>query len=148
MESKELKLHIVLQKPPAGVDFGVQKGAGSKYETVQTQRSDGRDLLFEVSVQIKGDPQKRPDPLFVGPFAQGRSPDQFLYIDIGELAGQVGGWCRRLKIPFSGITWDILSLVAGDRDAFLETHVPGTGKDGGPNCATVKPFSGWKPGKR
>jgi len=26
----------------------------------------------------------------------------------------------------------------------METSIPGTGKDGGPNCATVKPFNGWK----
>jgi hypothetical protein len=26
----------------------------------------------------------------------------------------------------------------------IETVVPGSGKDGGPNCGTVKPFNGWK----
>jgi hypothetical protein len=26
----------------------------------------------------------------------------------------------------------------------FEAIVPGTGKDGGPNCATVKPFAGWR----
>jgi len=30
----------------------------------------------------------------------------------------------------------------------METHVPGTGKDGGSNCATVKPFGGWHLKKR
>jgi len=25
----------------------------------------------------------------------------------------------------------------------LQTSVPGKGKDGTPNCATVKPFAGW-----
>jgi hypothetical protein len=27
----------------------------------------------------------------------------------------------------------------------VETRVPGTGKNGEPTCATVKPFEGWKP---
>jgi hypothetical protein len=30
----------------------------------------------------------------------------------------------------------------------LEARVPGTGRDGGPTCPTVKDFEGWKPVKR
>ena len=30
-----------------------------------------------------------------------------------------------------------------DTNKILEARVPGTGKDNGPNCATVKPFAGW-----
>jgi hypothetical protein len=44
----------------------------------------------------------------------------------------------------TGITWDIIDQVTADPKMILETTVPGTGKDGGPNCATVKPFDGWK----
>jgi hypothetical protein len=32
------------------------------------------------------------------------------------------------------------AMAAGQ---LLETRVPGTGKDGSPSCATVKPFPGW-----
>ncbi len=28
--------------------------------------------------------------------------------------------------------------------SLLEAHLPGTGKDGGERCATVKPTDGWK----
>jgi hypothetical protein len=52
MES-ELTFRIVLEKPPAGVDFGLQKGAGRDYETIQKQRSTGKDLNFDVNVRIK-----------------------------------------------------------------------------------------------
>ena len=31
-----------------------------------------------------------------------------------------------------------------ESQAVLEARVPGTGKDGGPSCATVKPVDGWK----
>ncbi|HMG10299.1 MAG TPA: DUF5990 family protein [Mucilaginibacter sp.] len=142
--NRDLTLHIVLQKPPVGVDFGLQKGSGSKYETIQTQRSDGQDMQFKLTVQIKGDRQKGDAPQFTVPFVQGKPLSRFLYIDIGEFAGQVGGWSRRIKIPFSGITWDIISQVINDPNAVLETSFAGTGKDGGPNCATVKPFDGWR----
>jgi len=46
----EITLRIVLIQPPPGVDFGVQKGNGNDYETVQTQRSKTGDLTFEFTV--------------------------------------------------------------------------------------------------
>ena len=36
---RDITLRIVLEAPPPGVDFGVQKGRGSAFETIQTQRS-------------------------------------------------------------------------------------------------------------
>jgi hypothetical protein len=30
------------------------------------------------------------------------------------------------------------------RASSADARVPGKGKDGGPNCGTVKPFDGWK----
>jgi len=139
----DLSLHITLQKPPVGVDFGLQKGAGSQYETVQIQRSGSQDLRFELTVGIQGDRQKDDQPRFRGPFVQGKPGSRFIYIDIGEFAGQVGGWSRRLKIPLTGITWDVIDRVTADGVRVLETSVPGALKDGSPNCATVKPFGGW-----
>jgi hypothetical protein len=138
-----LSLHIVLEKPPVGVDFGLQKGSGSQYQTIQTQRSTGADMYFELEVEVKGDRKIDPNPRFAGPFAQGKEPDKFFYIDVGALAGQVGGWSRRIKIPFRGITWDLLDQATTRSKRALKTSIPGTAKDGGPNCATVKPFKGW-----
>jgi hypothetical protein len=33
--ARELTLRIIIEQPPPGVDFGLQKGSGSVYETVQ-----------------------------------------------------------------------------------------------------------------
>jgi hypothetical protein len=130
-------LRIVLLRPPAGVYFGLQKGRGSAYETVQRQRSDGQDVTFELAIGVKG--SRSAPPIFVGPFVQGPSGGRFIYIDIGTYAGQTDtGWSRRLKIPLSGIGWDMI-----ESQKVLEARVPGTGRDGGPSCATVKPFDGW-----
>ena len=136
---RELTLRIILEKPTAGVDFGLQKGRGNDYETVQTQRSKGKDLRLECSVRAsKG---KDLTPNFLGPFAQGPVGQRFLYIDIGTYAGQTETcWSRRLKIPLTGITWQMLETGSA-----LETRVAGSGKDGSPACATVKPFQGWRP---
>ena len=141
---RELTLRIVLEKPPAGVDFGLQKGRGSDYETIQKQRSKAKDLRFEFTIGLKAS-HKDGTPAFAGPLVQGPSNERFIYIDIGTCAGQTDScWSRRLKIPLSGITWDIIERLLANSESVLETRVPGTGKDGGPTCATVKPFSGWK----
>ncbi len=137
-----LTLRIILETPPAGVDYGLQKGSGSRYETVQKQRSVGKDLIFEavVTVQTTEDGAV----IFRGPFVQSPRDNAFIYIDIGATAGQTDTlWSRRLKIPLHGIGPALAHQAAGQSGALLETRVPGTGKDGGPNCATVKPFEGF-----
>jgi hypothetical protein len=139
-----LRFRIVLEKPPAGVDFGVQKGRGSAYETIQTQRSVGSDLRFEFTIEARGT-TKGSQPDFRGPFVQGRAGERFVYIDIGQFAGQAGTpWSRRMKIPLSGITSAMVQHASADARTVFEARVAGTGRDGSPACATVKPFDGWK----
>ncbi len=140
----ELKLRIILLKPTAGIVFGLQKGAGNSYETVQKQISGSRDLFFNFSIKVKGDRAKDTSPKFSGDFVQGPSGGKLIYIDIGTCAGQTNTkWSRRLKIPLTGITWDNIDHFNKNPDSVMEARVPGTGKDGGPNCATVTPFDGW-----
>lgn len=137
----EVKFRIILETPPAGVDFGLQKGAGSDYETIQTQRSKGKDLRFGFTARVKE--ARDGSPNFLGPFIQGPHNQRFAYIDIGTYAGQKDTpWSRRLKVPIREIAWDTLNCVTAGK--LLETHVRGTAPDGSPTCATVKPFAGWK----
>ena len=141
----EINLQIILTQPPPSVLFGLQKGSGNIYETVQKQKSVSADLLFTFSIKIKGDKKADAFPKFSGPFVQGPAGGKFVYIDIGKCAGQIDTvWSRRLKIPLTGITWELIDKLIADSALILETKVPGTGKDGGPNCATVKPFEGWR----
>ena len=138
----ELRLRIVLDAPPAGADFGIQEGKGSDYKTSQRQRSNGADLPFEFTVTVK---DNRDDglPNFLGPLAQGPVTGRFVYIDIGKYAGQSdSSWERRIKVPLGGITWEMIEKAS--TKPVLEARLPGTGKDGGPSCATVKPTDGWK----
>jgi hypothetical protein len=142
MES-EVTLQIVLVKPTPNVAFGLQVGSGSNYETVQKQIATSGNLLFRFMAKVKGDRTKESFPKFSGSFVQGPSEKQFVYIDIGTYAGQADAiWSRRLKVPLTGITWNDIDSVSGD--SLLQAIVPGTGKDGSPNCATVKPFEGWQ----
>jgi len=141
--SRLARFRIILLKPTPGVDFGLQKGRGNQYETIQKQRSENRDLVFEFEAQSKKTDTGEPD--YSGPIVQGPKGERFVYIDIGTCAGQKNTeWTRRLKIPLRGIDWKLLEQSQENTRQFFETRVPGVGKDGGPNCATVKPFDGWK----
>lgn len=139
---RELSLTIVLERPTAGVDYGLQKGRGNDYETVQTQRGANKDLTFEFSVRVNEG--KDGNPNFLGPFAQGGADGRFVYLDIGTYAGQKNtGWARRLKIPLVSIDWKAIDAAAKARKP-LEARVAGSGgRDGGPTCGTIKPFTGW-----
>ncbi|MBX7105387.1 MAG: hypothetical protein K1X57_14985 [Gemmataceae bacterium] len=109
------------------------------------QRANGNDLNFTCSTTVK-DNQSDGRPNFLGPFAQGPKNFRFIYIDIGKLAGQADSqWDRRIKVPLTGITWEMIEKASSDLKLVLEAELPGTGKDGGPSCATVGPIGGWKP---
>lgn len=140
--NQELTLRIVLENPPSGVDFGLQKGSGNKYETIQIQRYSDKNLEFEFPITVKLN--KDGFPNFLGAFVQGPTNQRFIYIDIGTYAGQKDtGWSRRLKIPLTGINLNTIKELSTNSNKILEAKVPGTGRDHGPNCATVKPFTGW-----
>ena len=137
-------IRIILVAPPTGVDFGIQEGKGNDYKTIQVQRSKTNDLQFECSITVKGNRADGP-PNFVGSVVQGPPMGRFIYIDIGKSAGQLGScWQRRIKIPLQGITWELIDSLVDAPKRLLQATIPGTGKDGGPSCATVKPIDGWK----
>jgi len=138
---RQVTLRVIVERPPGGVDIGVQEGHGNDYKTVQTQRFTKQDLRFEFPIRVKEG--KSGEPNFLGAFAQGPATNRFIYLDIGTFAGQTNTqWSRRLKIPLTGITWPMIEQ-ASDASVIIETRVPGTGRDGGPTCGTVKQFSGW-----
>ena len=140
-------LRIVLVAPPPGVDFGIQEGKGNDYKTIAVQRSKVGSLSLECTIQVKGNRNDGP-PNFGGPISQGPPTGRFIYVDIGKLAGQIdSGWQRRIKIPLEGITWEMIDSVLDKPKRWLQATIPGTGKDGGPSCATVKPIDGWKVAK-
>ena len=138
----KLPLRIILENPPKGVDFGLQLGSANKFETVQKQRSGSADLHFTLEVTVRKNKDGLPD--FFGRYVQGPGLERFIYLRIGQAAGQLDSeWLRRLKIPLRYISWDNINKVISTEMGILEALVPGTGPDGRPNCATVKPFAGW-----
>lgn len=141
---KSISLRIILVDPPPGVDFGIQEGKGNDYKTISIQRSKAGNLDLECIINVKGNRIDGP-PNFAGPVSQGPPSGRFIYIDIGKSAEQFDScWQRRIKIPLETITWDMIDSVLERSKRLLQATIPGTGKDGGPSCATVKPIEGWK----
>lgn len=137
--ARPLTLRIVVEDPPPGVDYALQKGKGGAYQTDQKQRSVGKDLVFEFSPAVRGGVLST-DAAVTGPYIQGPRGRRFIYLDIGTYAGQADScWSRKLKVPLDTLT----AQMAGG-GGVIEARVPGTGRDGGPSCATVQEFDGWK----
>jgi hypothetical protein len=137
--ARGLTLRIVIEQPPAGVDYALQKGSGSMYDLEQRQMSKGKDLSFEFQPSIK-DGVSDSMAALGGPFVQGPPRKRFVYLGIGTYAGQADScWSRRLKVPLEGIPAQMLRT-----GGVLEARVPGTDRKGGPTCATVQDFEGWK----
>ncbi|HYW71371.1 MAG TPA: DUF5990 family protein [Pyrinomonadaceae bacterium] len=144
---REITLRLVIENPPAGVDFALQQGRGGGFTTVQTQRSSGRDLKFEFPVNVRTSKSGAPD--FAGPFVQGAAGERFFYINIGTYAGtQHAQWNRRLKVPLYVIGWNAI-----ESGKTLAAAIPGTARDGSPSCAyewrkRVDPSWQWEPQQR
>src|SRR2546422_4644273 len=143
MES-EVPIRLVLVDPPAGVDFGIQRGRGAKYESLFVQQRKSADVSFDFSLTV-ADKGKDGLPNFQGPFAQGPPAGRFVYVDVGTYAGQKDTqWSRRMKVPLQGITWTLIRKAMSEVGYKLSARIPGTGKDGGPNCAMVHLLGGWQ----
>ena len=138
MMKAELPIRLVLIDPPAHVDYGIQSGRGSKYEAMFVQQRKRGDVVFDFSIAV-ADGKK-----FSGNFVQGTPARRFIYVDVGTCAGQRNTpWSRRMIVLLNGITREQVdkALIPGHR---LCARIQGTGKDGGPSCATVPLIDGWQ----
>jgi hypothetical protein len=138
--SKEISLRIILENPVNGTVYGLQKGKGSNFETVQAQLGNGKDLFFDFVVQLKQ--TNGSDCSLSGQFVQGPPANQFVYIGLGSYAGQAGApLSGRLKVPLPEAA--LLNNQGNVGGCRWYCTVPGRTKDGKPMFATVKPFGGW-----
>jgi hypothetical protein len=138
----ELPLRLILIEPPPLVRYGVQRGKGSAYQVEFAQQPVKGDLTFDFTVKVAEGKDGQPN--FLGDFVQGPAGRRFVYIDVGQYAGQHDvGWGRRMIVRLDSISWTLIrkAQAAGKR---LEGSIPGTARDGGPNCATVTLIGGWK----
>jgi hypothetical protein len=121
-------------RPPPGVAFALQRGKG---ELLSPAQASAESLVFDLSLRV-AERNVGAAPNLLGPYAQGKPDDRFLYLNSGTLAGQGGScWTRRAKIKTGGITWKLIEQTLAAPGAVLEAEIEGTAKDGGPCCATI-----------
>ena len=131
-------LRVRVVRPPAGIRFCIQGESG---EFLQQVRSDGSDLVFEISARVAEAAKGKP-PRLLGRSVQGPPTARFLYIGSGALAGDAATpWQRRAKVPLTGITSELV-LRALEKGA-LEATIEGKARDGGPACGTVPLVRNW-----
>ncbi|BCW89833.1 hypothetical protein sos41_30010 [Alphaproteobacteria bacterium SO-S41] len=126
-----INLRIVIEQPVIGVLHSLQ--AKDEAPLDPKASTAGEALVFDFPVRVG------PGPKFFGDQVRPEGPvRRFVYIRIGTLAGDASSpWTRRMKIDIHDIGDDLLAkAVAG---GIIETTVNGTGKDGTPACATLRP---------
>jgi uncharacterized protein YdhG (YjbR/CyaY superfamily) len=135
----DVPLRLVVLDPPPGVTFAVQHG---RDELARPSAETPEATTFLLSVFASG--SRSEPPRLTGPFAQGPPAGRFVYVCSGTLAGQAEScWTRRAKVPLTSITWEHVEKALDDPERVLEAAICGTGRDGGPACASVPLVRQW-----
>jgi hypothetical protein len=133
----EIPIRIRVLCPPSGVTTKVQRGRDELLPPSEVSNDAlmfDFDILVDLSAEI---------PNFLGEYAQGPKDVRFLYVNSGTSAGQWGScWTRRAKISLMTITREQIDAVVAGKGVLLAEY-DGTGRDGGPTCASVKGIE-WK----
>lgn len=127
-----INMRIVIEQPVVGVLHSLQAKDESPLDPKSSR--EGEALPFDFQIRVG------PGPKFFGEQVRREGPERrFVYIRIGQLAGDASSpWSRRMKIDIHDIAGDLLERAAMS-GAVIETTVDGTGKDGTPACATLRP---------
>ncbi len=137
----EVAFRITVLDPPRGVAFCLQRG---RSELIPPSRESERSISFDFTLRVERGVGDGP-PRLLGPFAQGPPASRFVYVCSGKRAGQWDScWDRRAKVPLTGVAASLIEQAAALPGAVLETQIVGTGRDGGPSCATVPLVGGWR----
>lgn len=139
---QQVGIRVRMIAPPPGVRIQVQRGRDELLGPIAA--NDG-ELVFEFAIDVD---LTSGQPNFLGKYAHGPKGQRFLYVNSGTYAGDAFScWGRRAKLSLMGIGREQVELAISDQNATLETSFPGTGRDGGPTCASVKGLV-WKVVKR
>jgi len=135
----DVAFRITVLDPPRGVVFRLQRG---RSELVPPSKESANALTFDFTLRAAPGPDGQ--LRLLGPFAQGPPGKRFVYVNSGKHAGQAEScWDRRAKVPLAGVDASLVEQAAAS-GAVIEARINGTGRDGGPACATVPLASGWR----
>src|ERR1700754_577923 len=129
----EIRMRIVIEQPVIGVLHSLQAKEDGPLDPKRSRA--GEPLVFDFPIRIA------PGPKFFGDQVRREGPERrFVYIRIGQSAGDPASpWSRRMKIDIHDIEQALLDRAVRD-GGVIETTIIGTGADGTPTCATVRPM--------
>ena len=137
----DVAFRITVLDPPRGVVFRMQRG---RSELVEPSSETASAITFDFTLRVEPDADGGP-PRLLGPFAQGPPASRFVYVNSGKHAGQFESpWDRRAKVSLMTINASLIERALAKSGAVIEAQIAGTGRDGGPACATVPLLSGWR----
>ena len=141
----ELRLRITVIRPPQGVSFRLQRGKTGTADLIEPSLQTSESISFDFAVRVTDVPGKT-EPVYRGPFVQGKSDSRFVYVNSGTLAGQADScWSRRAKVSLTGLSRELIEASLADSSTVVEAAIYGRAGDGGPACATVPLLDGgWK----
>ena len=127
-----VRIRIVIEAPVTGVLHSLQSKDGHPLDPKRSQS--GEPLVFDFSIRLA------PGPKFFGDQVRREGPERrYVYVRVGQSAGDPRSpWARRMKIDIHDIEQDLLNRAIASGGA-VQIIVNGTGKDGTPACATVRP---------
>jgi hypothetical protein len=131
-DQHNIPMRIVIDQPVAGVRHSLQAKDGAPLDP-KTSRA-GEPLMFDFTIRVG------PGPKFFGDQVRPEGPERrFVYIRVGQMAGDPSSpWSRRMKIDIHDIDQQLLDAAVNDGRG-IAISVIGTGKDGTPACATLRP---------
>lgn len=132
----EIPIRIRVNQPPPGIVTRVQRG---KDELLPASTVEDGSMTFDFPITVD---MTESVPNFLGKYAQGPKTERFVYVNSGSYAGAHSVSGRRAKISLMTITRKQIEQVING-GGILFTEYNGTGRDGGPTCASVKGIE-WK----
>ena len=152
---RRVRLRVICLRPPPperhGAEFGLQDNSTTADWLIHAGAAHPNgDIQFECECRVKPN-QRTQAPSFLGSFVHGDASKRFLYLSWRPKSWRPGrpdppgpAWLRRIKVHLSSITWAQIDQAARI-DRVLEAVVQGTGRDGGPSCASVALVGGeWR----
>ena len=133
-----VRLRIVVEGPVAGVMYSLQ---GKENRPVGAVRAvGGEPLVLELEVRASVTEE---GVRWLGEHVRREGAERrFVYVAVGTQAGDGSSpWSRRMKVDVHTIGAELVQSAT--RGKVLEVRVAGTGADGTPACATVKPTQAW-----
>jgi hypothetical protein len=145
-ERFDLPLRIVVMDPLPGVALALQHGQAAKATLLPPASRSPEAVVFDLTVTVDG---ALPDgrPRLLGPFVQGPPAARFVYLTVGQHAGQADvPWAGRTKVPLGDIDWTQVEAAEAAPGARLTARIAGRSPEGGPALASVRLLPpGWAP---